>query len=281
MTASIFYFFAGDQFRRIEILDQAYQRDPNNLQIVMNIGFALHWLGDFKSAETWLDLAAEIAPRHEELLLRRVDLFNSTGRLDEAAELTAQWLSQNPDSHEGLRMHASTLSRQATAALGAGKPDEGRRLRVSAVQYYDRYLAPDRKNGVLQVQEDNIWGVVSYATTTATLGNEQQASATCMAIIDYYKEEQSINFAHFHLTIAYALSGNTAKAIEHFARVPGTAMNAIWIIDAFGLNEDTAGVFHGLNSHPVFKQAVEKIKRSNDEVLARIQKEMPHLLSAG
>lgn len=281
MNASIFYFFAGDQFRRLAVLDQAYRKDPKNLQIVMNIGFALHWLGDFEAAERWLDLAAEIAPRQEGLLLRRVYLLNSYGRLDEAAVLTAQWLAQNPDSHEGLRLHASVLGQQATVALGAGKLEEGRRLRESEIQYYDRYLEPDRKNGILQVKQDNVWGVVSYASASRILGNEQQSETACKAIIEFYKSEPILNFAHIHLTVAYALLGNTAKAIEHFAQVPGTAFNAIWIIDTFGLTEDPSGIYHELNSYPVFKETIEKIIRTNNEVLARIQREMPHLLSDG
>jgi tetratricopeptide (TPR) repeat protein len=268
-----------DQYQRIAYLDQAYKKDPGNLQVVMNIGTALHWLGDFKSAERWLDLASAIAPRHEGLLWRRADLLNSTGRLTEAEELEAQWLAQNPDSHQGQRSLASTLGHQASEALRAGELDKARRLRERSIQYLDRYLAPDRVNGVFQVKEDNIWGLVSYATSLGALGDESKASTAYMAIIDYYKEEQTLNFAHFHLTIAYALLGNTTKAIEHFARVPGTAFNAIWIIDSYRLTEDTAGIFHGLNSHPVFKETVDKIKRSNEAVLARVQTDMPHLLS--
>jgi adenylate cyclase len=278
LSASGFYFFAGDHFRRLKYLDQAYRKDPGNLQAVMNIGSALHWLGNVESAEHWLDVATGIAPRNEGLLSRRVDLLNSVQRLDEAAALTGQWLEQNPDSHQGLRMQAAVLGQQANAALAAGNADEAGRLRESAMTFLDRYLAPDRVNGVLQVKEDNIWGVASYAATAGSMGNRQLAQSVSQSIIDYYKEEQTLNFAHFHLTLAYALTGNTTKAMEHFSRVPGTAFNAIWIIDAYGLTQDIASAYHGLSSHPSYQETIEKITRSNNDVLARIKTEMPHLL---
>jgi len=244
---------------------KAAELDPQNFQVFVSMGGELlNYLRRFKEAHAALDRALEISPGAEGALANKANLFQSEGRLQEAAATLAR---VPPDSTDDLvvliRATQASFERhfddaiailQRKLAMGkpgeplstsnkadlmqlgycyewAGRPDEARAAFVRALQAFkpspDTIIAPD----ALGLPE-------FVALTYAGLGDKDKALAQAkQAVADYAGDAVNKPAAETVLAQIQARFGDfdsAIAAIPHLLEVPAgiTAadlrLNPVW-----------------------------------------------------
>jgi TolB-like protein/Tfp pilus assembly protein PilF len=244
---------------------KAAELDPQNFQVFVSMGGELlNYLRQFKEAHAALDRALEISPGAEGALASKAGLFQSEGRLQEAAATLAR---VPPDSTDDLvvlmRTTQASLERHFDDAIAilqrklatvkpgeplstsikadlmqlgycyewAGRPDEAHVAFVRAIQAFkpspDTIIAPD----ALGLPE-------FVALTYAGVGDKEKALAQAkQAVADYADDAVNKPAAETVLAQIQARFGDfdsAIAAIPHLLEVPAgiTAadlrLNPVW-----------------------------------------------------
>jgi TolB-like protein/Tfp pilus assembly protein PilF len=185
---------------------KAAELDPRDPHIFINIGSDfLNYLRRFDDAQAALDRALEISPDNQEAIASKASIFESEGRLDEAAKQLARI---PPDSaHDfvvNVRVGQAVYERRFDAAIGLVE-------RKTASLRSGEALSSSTKYFLVQLAHCQEWA-----------GHANEARASYSRVIQAIKPSDSAvpsDIAwHYYLAAAYAGLGDKTNALDQAHR---------------------------------------------------------------
>ena len=186
--------------------EKAAELDPRDLHIFIEIGADfLNYLRRFDDAQAALDRALEISPDNQEALAGKASIFQSEGRLDEAAKQLARI---PPDSaHDfvvNARVGQAVYERRFDAAIALIEPKVASLRPGEALSNFSR-------NFLVQLAHCQEWA-----------GHADEARASYERVIQAIKPSDSAVrsdiASHYFLAQAYAGLGDKTNALDHAHR---------------------------------------------------------------
>jgi len=187
--------------------EKAAELDPRDLHIFIEIGSDfLNYLRRFDDAQAALDRALEISPDNQEALAGKASIFQSEGRLDEAAKQLAR-IPADSTENEVLfaRVEQAVYERRFDAAIGLIQP------KVASLRPGEA-LSGFTRNFLVQLAHCQEWA-----------GHADEARASYERVIQATKPSadsavRSDIASHYYLAAAYAGLGDKANALDQAHR---------------------------------------------------------------
>lgn len=147
----VYLFGRGDYVAARESFAMALEIEPQNANLLYNIGQCYDRNGDWQRAEKSYVQCLEKDPAHAEARFAYIVLLYETDRRTEASNAIDEWLSINPEIAapyvaDGWRLHQEGAIIDALARVQQGLAKEPRNMRglVEMGQIYERLDRPSR-----------------------------------------------------------------------------------------------------------------------------------------
>ena len=270
----IFYLSIGDEINALFHLDQMLALDPAHFPTMVFIADILSYLGDHDTADYWLSRAETIAPRHGLVLSKRGENFWRRGLADQMVDHLETWSKRDPDSTHGMGPYLDYL--RAIRAWHKEDPRWREHLQRS-LEADIEFLRANSSDGSLKVTGRGINGralIVGHKATA--LGETAIADEILASAIGHFETEGGGHARTRHLAFAYAGQLDNAQTVAHLNDYFDQGYNELthW----HELKRNHFGMYDNLINDIGLQDVVSRMEAHNEEILADIRRELPHLI---
>ena len=238
---------------------KAIQVDPSNAANMSIMAFNYLSLGDFETAEKWIDRAAVAQPHNRLQKIARLYLLLYRDEMDEV-EVLANELYEFQKETGGFGNFALTLLRDID--IGTGQYDDSLQRYAS---YYPEIASADSPN----IHRANYFIAVDFAYLLIRSGKEEQGRQLLQAAISQIDPIPilSLEGSWWGNARTYALLDRKDKALAELQRGVDAGWRILW---RYAFDHDP--LFDSLRDEPEFIAMRAKIATDMAEQLERVRK---------
>jgi adenylate cyclase len=271
---------AGEMIPAIQLLYAGLQNDPESVQIISHLAFALSHLGANAAVLRWADYVKRIHPpaAYE---IQSIE-FESRQVGKEFLARSQQWTIEYPDDLALRNRLANAYGFAAREALEREDTSSFFELMEVANAMRDEMLRKVIRDGRMEIRTDNYFWVLSHVYGLAGSGYKERARKLADEMIAYSltQPDWNITFGHFALGLLHAIKGEDDKALTEFLSIekdsPG--FYHTWFFDGFAIPSGIWGTSKSLGQNIALTDMRRRLDARNAEILNTLETVAPEIL---
>ena len=267
---------AAHQFGRVLELNPDHLGAMNWLSTVFTI------LGDYDSANYWLDRCEAIAPSSPAYFLRRANNFALGGEVEEYQAHVANWLRVDPGNRDALRYKSYATARAVRKAWDAENATLFRELSRRALD--EAMVVIELKPGSktdYRVNFGDSWLILAAAVHAKNLGESELVGNLLNSIIEFHESQPPGSFSgrNLQMMLAHSLMDDRETAISYARKMNEDNFRSFWLLNtaSYDVVHDVFGIYGGVNEDVAFKNVIAEMNAANRASLERLRTELPEI----
>ncbi|MEM7362515.1 MAG: hypothetical protein AAF525_00710 [Pseudomonadota bacterium] len=232
-------------------------------------------LGDYVTAEYWLDRAGEVDPWNSQYLWRRANNLSNQERYDEYERLIRTWYEREPDNAQARRYMGYIPNMRSVEAQSREDTQAMLEYRQQALALQLDYIRPDES--FVDVQVWNVWTFLSSGLTAKILGDDELALDMFRRVVAFNEAAPEGSRAYGQLAVAYAGMHEPVKSIEALNEYYNRGAYSVQGLKIYHVLDDKFDAYGGIHRDLAFVDVVARLRERNDQILANLRRELSEL----
>lgn len=281
-SVALAYSRAGDDIKGLQLISSILSESPDSIIDMVWISTTLAAHDEIDAAEKWVARLRQISPQVAEVAYGVI--LNVTERSDLEYELAKNAVAAFPDDRDYLVRMAYGASGQARAFVREERNEEALAKWQESATLLKRAMAPDMRDGQIEIRLDNTLSFVVYALILDLAGERKEAVEIANRHLDWSDAQPSARRVngHFLDAIAKSVLRDHEGALDSFLKIENesTGFDFVYWFDVFGVNQGFGDVYGNLPNNIAYKDLVHRLKERQKRRAIRLMEQFPRLHDA-